>query len=511
MAQRLAIRYPYTRPIPKDSHSLHSRNCSETPQIPTDCRPVLVGYSPPAVDYFPPPARAHVSLKHALQENSMKKVLIVLLLAVLPGFAQAGENVIPGTETLPVTLCKAGMCDSLAVHAVHPASFADQFSGFFTNLFDTSLWPKRWNCGTWSPLHGWIYIISDLLIWLSYFAIPVLLGFFVYKKQVENIPFKTVLVLFIVFILACGFTHLMDAAIFWWPAYKLSAVLRMGTAIVSLVTVVSLIKVIPDVLELKSPAYLEKKIEARTRALQQLNDQLHIEMASRKRTSDHLRASNQELMAFSYSVSHDLRAPLRSIHGFSQAVLEDYSDRLDDEGRDFLTRICNASSRMGELIDDMLKLSKISRDEIMLQDVNLSAMAHEVIASLVQRDPSIRATFEVEENLMAKGDHKLLRIALENLIGNAIKYSAKNSFAKVQFGKQTGDTNETEFFIRDNGVGFDMQFADKLFRAFQRLHEGEFEGSGVGLATVKRILAKHGGNIRAEGKVDEGATFYFTL
>lgn len=442
----------------------------------------------------------------------MKKVLILLLLAALPLCVSAAENASAySLDVIPVTVCKTGACDSLKNHTVHHASVGEQASSFFGNLLDTSLWPKRWNCGTWSPLHGWIYIISDLLIWLSYFAIPVLLGFFVYKKQVENIPFKTVLVLFIVFILACGFTHLMDAAIFWWPAYKLSAVLRMGTAIVSLVTVVSLIKVIPDVLELKSPAYLEKQIEARTRALQEVNNELLVEMAKRKRASDNLQASNQELMAFSYSVSHDLRAPLRSIHGFSQALLEDYTDKLDEEGRDFLNRICNASSRMGELIDDMLKLSKISRDEMTLGDVNLSALAHEVIATLIQRDPAIKATFEIEENMLAKGDHKLLRIALENLIGNAIKYSSKNSFAKIQFSKQLNENNETEFFIRDNGVGFDMQFADKLFRAFQRLHEGEFDGSGVGLATVKRIIAKHGGNIRAEAKVDEGATFYFTL
>lgn len=443
-------------------------------------------------------------------------ILFVAMVIVLSWLACAftAEAGTPNTFDMPITVCKAGTCDSLGIHTVH-ASVGEQASGFFGNLFDTSLWPKRWNCGVWSPLHGWIYIISDLLIWLAYFAIPVLLGFFVYKKQVENIPFKTVLVLFIIFILACGFTHLMDAAIFWWPAYKLSAVLRAGTAIVSLVTVFSLIKVIPDVLELKSPAYLEKQIQERTKALTDLNNQLHAEMAERKRASDHLRASNQELMAFSYSVSHDLRAPLRSIHGFSQALLEDYSIKLDEEGRDFLNRICNASSRMGELIDDMLKLSKISRNEITLEEVNLSAIAHEIIASLIQRDPTIKATFEVEENLVTKGDHKLLKIALENLIDNAIKYSSKNPFAKVQFGKLheiSSDTvTATTFFIKDNGVGFDMAFSDKLFRAFQRLHEGEFDGSGIGLATVKRIILKHGGTIRVEAKPDEGATFYFTL
>lgn len=438
------------------------------------------------------------------------RFLITFAFALLANYtAFASEKSVTALDSIPVTVCKAGLCDTLTTHQHAEAlSFGDQASGFFASIFDTSQWPARWHCGVWTPFHGWMYILSDILIWLSYFAIPVILGFFVYKKQVENIPFKIVLVLFIVFILACGFTHLMDAIIFWWPAYKLSALLRLGTAVVSLITVVSLIKVIPGVLELKSPAYLELQVNERTKDLILLNEQLHAEMAERKKASDHLKASNQELMAFSYSVSHDLRAPLRSIYGFSQALLEDYSVKLDQEGMDFLTRICNASSRMGELIDDMLKLSKISRDEITLEEVNLTAISHEVISSLLQRNHSIQATFEVEEGITAKGDHKLLKIALENLISNAIKYSSKNQFAKIQFGKLK---DENVYFIKDNGVGFDMQFSDKLFRAFQRLHEGEFDGSGIGLATVKRIIMKHGGSIWAEAKVDEGATFYFTL
>lgn len=436
------------------------------------------------------------------------RILMTLMFAVLASHAVFASEKSPAFDTIAVTVCKSGACDTLTQQHSEALSLGAQVSGFFSSVFDTSQWPARWHCGVWTPFHGWMYILSDILIWLSYFAIPVILGYFVYKKQVEKIPFKIVLVLFIVFILACGFTHLMDAIIFWWPAYKLSALLRLGTAVVSLITVVSLIKVIPGVLELKSPAYLEEQVSARTKDLIELNAQLHAEMAERKKASDHLKASNQELMAFSYSVSHDLRAPLRSIYGFSQALMEDYSATLDEEGKDFLTRICNASSRMGELIDDMLKLSKISRDEITLEEVNLTAIAHEVISLLIQRNHAIQAAFEVEDGIVAKGDHKLLKIALENLISNAIKYSSKNKFAKIQFGKLK---DENVFFVKDNGVGFDMQFSDKLFGAFQRLHEGEFDGSGIGLATVKRIIMKHGGSIWAEAKVDEGATFYFTL
>lgn len=406
-----------------------------------------------------------------------------------------------------MVVCTVGTCLP-TTDVVMGASITQQASTFFSTLLDTSKWPRRWNCGTWTPFHGWLYIISDLLIWASYFAIPGFLAFFVYKKRVENVPFKMVVVLFIIFILACGLTHLMDAAIFWWPAYQLSALLRFATAAISVFTVFSLIKVIPSVLELKSPAFLELQVKERTRDLVELNTQLHSEINKRKTVSDSLTASNEELLAFSYSVSHDLRTPLRSIYGFSQALKEDYADRLDEEGRDHLTRICAASSRMGELIDDMLKLSKISRNELNVQEVNLSAMVVDIASLQVQRDTTVNAGFAVEKNLTVQADPKMVRIALENLIHNAIKYSSKTKSPIVEFGKVPG---KNVFFVKDNGAGFDMQFADKLFGAFQRLHDNEFEGSGIGLATVKRIVLKHGGMIWAEAKVNEGATFFFTL
>lgn len=227
--------------------------------------------------------------------------------------------------------------------------------------------------------------------------------------------------------------------------------------------------------------------------------------------TDELVATNRELASFSYSVSHDLRSPLRSIDGFSQALLEDYSDVLDAAGRDYLERVRNATQRMGHLIDDLLKLSRLTREELHRADVNLSELAAEVIADLRERQPDRKVRVHLQEQLQVVGDARLLRVALDNLLGNAWKFSTHREQTEIAFGMTEMEEQPT-FYIRDNGVGFDMAYADKLFGAFQRLHSpDEFEGTGIGLATVQRIIHRHGGRIWAEGHVGTGATFYFTL
>lgn len=231
--------------------------------------------------------------------------------------------------------------------------------------------------------------------------------------------------------------------------------------------------------------------------------------ADLRRRATELDATNKELEAFSYSVSHDLRAPLRGIDGFSQALLEDYADKLDEQGKDYLQRMRTASQRMAQTIDDLLNLSRITRSQMRHETVDLSAMAQEIATELQKTQPEREAQFIITPGLLAIGDVRLLRIALSNLLGNAWKFTGNHPRARIEFGV-TEHEGRPAFFVRDDGVGFDMAYAGKLFGAFQRLHAmNEFPGTGVGLATVQRIIHRHGGRVWAEGAVEKGATFYW--
>jgi len=237
---------------------------------------------------------------------------------------------------------------------------------------------------------------------------------------------------------------------------------------------------------------------------------LELDQRVKERTMD-LEVANQELESFSYSVSHDLRAPLRSIDGFSRALLEDYADKLDEEGKEHLQTVRAASQRMGQLIDDMLRLSRINRGEMQWTEVDLSQMAGQVAGGLKASEPGREAEFVIAPNCVARGDSGLLRIALENGLGNAWKYTGKKPSARIEFGR-TESAHGPAYFIRDNGCGFDMKYAHKLFGAFQRLHgAGEFPGNGIGLASVQRVILRHGGQVWIEGILEQGTTLYFTL
>ncbi|MEW6521738.1 MAG: GAF domain-containing protein [Thermodesulfobacteriota bacterium] len=231
-----------------------------------------------------------------------------------------------------------------------------------------------------------------------------------------------------------------------------------------------------------------------------------------KNTITQLAAANRELEAFSYSVSHDLRAPLRSISGFSQVLQEDYGDGLDEEGLDALGRIIAATRHMGRLIDDLLDLSRVSRTEMRQERVNLSSLARGIAASLVDRNPGRHVDWLIAADVIAEGDEYLLTVALDNLLRNSFKFTAKQPAAKIEFGVTEQADGEKVYFVKDNGAGFDMTYAGKLFRPFQRLHTvSEFPGTGVGLATVKRIINRHGGNVWIEGEPGKGAVVFFTL
>jgi len=226
---------------------------------------------------------------------------------------------------------------------------------------------------------------------------------------------------------------------------------------------------------------------------------------------EELERKNGELEAFSYSVSHDLRAPLRSIDGFSQALLDDHAAELSAAGQDYLRRVRRSAQRMGELIDDLLLLSRVGRAELSRDSVDLSSIASAAAEELQRKDPDRQVGLRIENQLLADADGGLMRVVFDNLLGNAWKFTAKVSEARIEVGANRRD-GSIDFFVRDNGAGFDMNHAESLFRPFKRLHSSsDFPGTGIGLATVYRIIDRHGGRIWADGGVDQGATFHFTI
>jgi two-component system NtrC family sensor kinase len=250
---------------------------------------------------------------------------------------------------------------------------------------------------------------------------------------------------------------------------------------------------------------LQKELEAAQARVAQGMAEVRAAMAGE------LERKNKELEAFSYSVSHDLRAPLRSINGFSQALLEDYGEQLAPKAREYLSRMQAATDRMGQLIDDLLELSRVSRAELHREPLDLSKLARAVAGELGRREPERHAEVAIAEGLAVHADPRLMRVALENLLANAWKFTARMLQARIELGSLSAGQDQV-YFVRDNGVGFDMAYADKLFGPFQRLHaEADFAGTGIGLATVHRIIDRHGGKVWAEAAVDQGATFYFTL
>jgi light-regulated signal transduction histidine kinase (bacteriophytochrome) len=342
------------------------------------------------------------------------------------------------------------------------------------------------HCYLWDTGLVRLHLVTDALIWLSYVSISVTLAYLVYRSR-RDMPFHWMFLAFGLFIIACGFTHFMEIVTLWKPVYWMSGYVKLITAVASVATALALPPVVPRVLAMLASAKVSEERRKRVESV------------------------NKELESFSYSISHDLRAPLRSIEGFTQIIIEDHGDKLDEEGRGNLERVRAAARRMAGLIDDILTLSRMTRSEMRLQEVDLSAMAREIVFELRRLHPARKAEVVIQEGLTVKGDAHLLRAVLENLVGNAWKFTREREKASITFGARRTGKGETTYFVQDNGAGFNMAHTAKLFSPFQRLHGPEYDGSGVGLAAVQRAVQRHGGRVWADGTVGEGAVFFFTL
>ncbi len=366
-------------------------------------------------------------------------------------------------------------------------------------------------CYDWNSGVIWLHVISDGTITLAYYSIPITLLYFVRKRK--DLVFDWIFVCFAIFIVACGTTHLMEIVNIWHPTYWLSGLIKAITAIVSIMTAVLLIRLMPKALRIPSPDQLrasnqalQTEIQERTKALERI-ESLNGELI---RQTANLEASNSELETFSYSVSHDLRAPLRHIDGFMHLLVEEAPD-LGENGALYAKKITKSANHMGMLIDNLLTFSQTGKTALQLAWVDTAALVDQVREELAPDAKGRVIDWKIEALPRVFMDKALFKQVWTNLIGNAIKYTSGRDRALITIRCQE-QPDAFEFSIQDNGAGFDMKHADKLFGIFQRLHlKDEFEGTGIGLANVQRIIARHGGRIWGQGEVGAGASFFFTV
>ncbi len=365
-----------------------------------------------------------------------------------------------------------------------------QLVDFFRNLFDTSDWPARWDCGIWSDFHGWLYIFSDTAIWGAYFAIPFILAYFIQQKT--EIPFKSIIWLFILFILFCGSTHLIDALIFYVPAYRVSALIRFLTAGVSWVTVFALVRNMPDIMALKSPHSLEKIVQQRTRELEE--------------SASYLQMKNTQLENFAEITSHNLRSPL----GNMVALLSLYDHVSDPKERDDLIgKMKTVSNKMMQTVTDLSTVVLNTRTEAVISEaIDLEALTKDICQTLTEdiQKSGIRVITNFRELPVIHYHRPYLESILLNLITNAIKYrdTAKESYVRLTGSREDGIDM---LRVEDNGLGIDMKrYGDKLFKLHKTFHRHQ-DARGVGLFITRNQIESLGGTIEADSQVGMGTTF----
>ena len=375
-------------------------------------------------------------------------------------------------------------------------------SAIIDYLFGAASFMPHGYCLLWRPDLVAVHAISDMLIAFSYFVIPV--GLWYFARHRLDLQFKPVFYLFAAFILFCGITHVVAATTLWFPIYGAQGLMKAATAAVSLACAYAIWPTIPKALAIPGLSSLRRANAEMTTVI---SDREALVAA---RTAE-LTAAYRELEAFAYSVAHDLRSPLRSINGFSDVLAEDYGEILDESGKLTVGRIRQATLRMGNLIDDMLNMSRLTRAPIQMSDVNISELAEAIIGDLRRDDPDRNVRVDIAANMVAPCDANLIRIALTHLLSNAWKFTSQRADAHIEIDRGR-HYRKNRFQIRDNGAGFDMAYAGNLFTPFHRLHsDDEFPGKGMGLAIAARIIRRHGGDISAEASLGKGTTVTFSL
>lgn len=492
---------------------------------------------------------------------------------------------------------------------------------FLEHLFSTSDFPARWHCGYWTPFHGWLHILSDLAVFGAYLAIPIVLLFFVRKRP--DMPFPRVFYLFGAFIIACGVTHLNEAVIFWYPIYRVAGLVKLTTGIVSWLTVLALIRVLPEALALRTPAELEREVERRTQDLAEAKaasahlaeivrssddaifsmdlqgrvlswnpaaealhghahadaigmsarelfprpeefEQLlssfrageanHLETTQltrdgrevpvalsgspirdasdavtggsvivrdigaqleaqreRERLIGELQRSNSELEQFAYVASHDLQEPLRMVASYTQLLGQRYEGQLDEKADRYIHYASDGAKRMQQLLSDLLAFSRAGADTTQAEEVSAEDVLGDVLANLEAAMADSGGTVTHDPLPKVWVPRSQLSQVFQNLVGNALKFAREGEAPQVHVSAER-EGERWRFSVKDNGIGLDSRYEERIFRPFQRLHErGRFAGSGIGLSIVRKVVERHGGEVGVTANSGEGSTFWFTL
>lgn len=365
-----------------------------------------------------------------------------------------------------------------------------QLFEFFERLLDVSDWPARWHCGLWSDAHGWFYIVSDLTIWLAYMAIPLILIRFILVKK--GLPLPGVFWLFGAFILLCGLTHLVDALMFWYPVYRLNTFIRLLTGVVSVFTVIALGRYFNEAVGLRTSKEYERESRLRQQALNELT------------------RSNQELQQFAYVASHDLQSPLKTITNYLTLLESKHASQLNPDASRLITVSTAAAERMRNLISDLLEFSRVGSD-VALTEVNLQELVDEILEEQQAEIQATNASVTYDPLPTILGHRTDVKQVFQNLIANSLKYR-RTEVAPMIAIRFTNQPDQYHFAVSDNGIGIEAQYFDRIFGIFQRLHKrNEYSGTGIGLATCKKVVSIYGGDIWLESIVGKGTTVFFTI